>query len=171
LACMSVFPGYLRAKDTLEDKITFAIDHSNVKMVKRLLRRIGSNLTQKDKNELLETAREIINEYKPLVSLGKSGRDLTKFIAGLFFSGGGAFIGVNSVKAFIEGERLNKKLAPYLGLYGAGMLLLGLHLTVKGWNCSTASEPLTTALRVEELINDTVAQDNDEFWLFKHSAH
>ncbi len=150
---MSLLPGYIHAKENINDKFISAITESDVVVVERFLKRMGSELTQKDKNELLDAARETVDECQQSVSLRQSRWDLAKFFVGVPLSGVGVYLGSRTVEAFMDKKR---DVAFLMALISSIALIPGLYLTVKGWQCSTASERLKAAERVEELIDAKV---------------
>ncbi|MBA2307356.1 hypothetical protein H0W26_04455 [Candidatus Dependentiae bacterium] len=157
LVCMSLLPGFIQAKESINDKIISAIEKSDRVMVKRLLSRMGSELTPKDKKEFLESAIDTIDDCLENVSLKKSRLDLAKFFVGVPLSAAGVCIGGLSVIGFMKGGA--KDVSTLAALLSGIALIPGLYLTVKGWQCSTASERVTAAEQVEELIKESVPAD------------
>ncbi len=156
LLCMAILPGYLYAQGT-KAELRSAIDSSNVRTVKKLLRRMGSELTQKDKKEFLETASKIADECEQSVSLLKSGWDLATFLGGVSLSGFGAY-SINWLEKFLIEKQDNQRLKVELSM-ATSLILPGLYLTIKGWQCSSAAERLDAASKVEELMDRSVASE------------
>ncbi|MBA2307357.1 hypothetical protein H0W26_04460 [Candidatus Dependentiae bacterium] len=159
LVCMSLLPGFIHAKESINDKIISAIEKSDRVMVKRLLSRMGNELTRKDKKEFLESAIDTIDDRIENVSFKKSYLDLAKFFVGVPLSAVGTLLLGVVVKTGMSKNSSDKEYL-VVGIGASALMLIpGLYLTVKGWQCSTASARVTAAEQVEELIKESVPTD------------
>lgn len=150
------------ADQNLSDRLSDAIEASNWRLARRLVRRMGP-LDPHVKQHFVESAKGLVSDRKEDCTLSRSPWDAAKLFAGAGVAAASIYLGYRTFKNYQDEPSVSSTERNKYSAKGGGCVLgflSGCYLMLKGYYCDIAYARVNLAHKVADVVKKAVEKES-----------